>query len=190
MRWPLDTLPVEIDLNPEPRGTLPAEILLISPPIPRSPDRSIASPRYPPLVNSTNTFDTLIAVASDSTADHGTAPRETASPSIALRTFRMIHEHPYRYTADDVIFTVYADRNAIPAAKRPAARKAFFAKGQACLRCSDLGKKYGWGIHSDAEGRVALVAVETEEYEALASGNRLGGDGEPVTVTYAMRARR
>ncbi len=29
--------------------------------------------------------------------------------------------------------------------------QTFFSKGQPCLRASDLGKKYGWGIHSDSE---------------------------------------
>ena len=117
-------------------------------------------------------------------------PREAASPSIALRQYRMIAEHPHRFTADDVIFTVNADRHGIPEAERPAARRAFFAKGQACLRCSDLAKKYGWGILSDAEGRVALVGVETEQYRDLVAGQRHGSDGEPVRVTQAMRSKR
>ncbi len=141
-------------------------------------------------VHTTNYFDAFIAVAPDSEAVRGTVPKETASPSVALRTFRMIHEHPYHYTSDDVIFTVHADRNAIPPAQRATAREAFFAKGQPCLRASDLGKKYGWGIHSDAQGRVALYGIETDAYEEFASGKRLGGDGKPVAVKHAMRSRR
>lgn len=107
---------------------------------------------------------------------------------MAERTYRMIAEHPYRFTSDDVIFGVWADRRDIPEAERAAAREAFFAKGQACLRASDLGKRYGWGVHSDAEGRVALVGVETPEYEVFASGQT--PDGTPVEVTRAMRSRR
>lgn len=141
-------------------------------------------------MHTTNYADTFIAVAPDSAAARGAVPRETDNPTIASRQYRMIAESPYRYTSDDVIFTVYADRSAIPARDRPAARKAFFAKGQACLRCSDLAKKYGWGIHSDAEGRVALIGVETEEYEAFVAGQRRGSDGEPVKVTAAMRSKR
>ena len=141
-------------------------------------------------MHSTNYFDTFIAIAPDSDAVRGTVPKETASPSVALRTFRMIHDHPYRYTSDDVIFTVYAERKGIPAAGHAAAREELFSKGQACLRASDLGKKYGWGIHSDAEGRVALYGVETAEYRELASGKRPGKNGQPVTVKFAMRSRR
>ena len=32
-----------------------------------------------------------------------------------------------------------------------------------------LAKRYGWGIHIDSHGRVALVAVESEEYQRLAA---------------------
>lgn len=141
-------------------------------------------------MHSTDYADVFIAIAPDSDAERGTAPRETATPSVAFRAFRMIHENPYRYTSDDVIFTVHADRNGIPAADRAAARAAYFSKGQACLRSSDLGKRYGWGVHSDAQGRVALYGVETSEYREFVSGARLGCDGRPVMVKPAMRSRR
>jgi len=102
----------------------------------------------------------------------------------------MIAQHPYRYTSDDVIFTVWADRKGIPEAEREAARATFFSKGQACLRASDLGKKYGWGIHADGEGRIALYGVETAEYEQFASGEATTADGRPVALTKAMRSSR
>ena len=138
--------------------------------------------------HSTNYFDAFIAVATDSATKRGMMPRETENPSIALRTFRMIHEAPYEHTSDDVIFSVYAERKAIPKRKRAAARREFFSKGQPCLRASDLAKKYGWGVHSDSEGRVALYGVETREYKALARGR--APDGSMVTVKNAMRSRR
>jgi len=134
-------------------------------------------------MKTTNLFDTFIAVARDCPADRGTQPRESATPSIALRTFRMIRDAPYAFTSDDVIFTVYADRKEIPPSERDAARRTFFSRGQACLRASELGKRYGWGIHSDAKGRVALYGVETPEYDAFARG-------EGVVVTHAMRASK
>ncbi|HEY0838987.1 MAG TPA: DUF6157 family protein, partial [Vulgatibacter sp.] len=134
-------------------------------------------------LKSTNYLDTFIAVAPDCPATQGTEPKDSAAPSIARRTFTMIRDAPYVHTSDDVIFTVFADRTGIPPHERSAARKEFFSKGRACLRASDLGKRYGWGIHSDAEGRVALYGMESPEYRTLASG-------EDVTVTYAMRSKR
>lgn len=49
------------------------------------------------------------------------------------------------------------------------AREEFFGKGQPCFRSSTLVKRYGWGVHSDATGRVALVAMESDEYRRLAA---------------------
>ena len=95
----------------------------------------------------------------------------------------MIANAPYVYTSDDVIFGVWADRKGIPEADRDAARAEFFSKGQACLRASDLGKKYGWGVHHDAEGRIALYGVESESYRRLL-------DDPDVQVTRAMRSSR
>ncbi|MFD3444844.1 DUF6157 family protein [Microbacteriaceae bacterium 4G12] len=138
--------------------------------------------------HTTNYYDTFIAVAEDSAAAGATAPPERTPASVAELTFRMIAENPYRYTSDDVQFTVWADRRGIPAEERAEARAQFFAKGQPCLRSSDLGKRYGWGVHSDAEGRVALVGLGSAEYAGLESGATPSGDA--VTVTRAMRSRR
>ncbi len=135
-------------------------------------------------MHSTNYRNTFIVIAEDSAAECGTAPPEKVeNPSIASRTWRMIAEQPYAHTSDDVIFTVWADRKGIPADERDVARAQFFAKGQPCLRASDLGKRYGWGIHHDAEGRVALHGVESHEYQALTCE-------DDVAVVKAMRSAR
>ncbi len=140
-------------------------------------------------MGTTNYVNTFITMADDCPVAEGRLPPESASPSVAALTYRMISEHPYRYTSDDVIFTVYADRKGIPDPQRAKAREEFFSKGQACLRASPLGKKYGWGIHSDGEGRVALYAVNSAEYRKLASG-KAPGAGESVAAKKAMRSSR
>ena len=85
-------------------------------------------------------------------------------------------------------FTVWADRQGIPDADRPAVRAESHQVGRACLRASDLGKSYGWGIHADAAGRLALHPCGSAEYDELASGR--ASDGTPVKVVRAMRAKR
>lgn len=141
--------------------------------------------------HTTNYTNTLIAIAPDSSATIGVEPPcKVENPSIAWRTWQLIHANPYRFTSDDVIFTVYADRNAIEEADRPAAREKFFSKGQPCLRASDLGKKYGWGIHANEECRIALFGVESPEYAAFVAGETITPDGEAVTVRPAMRSSR
>jgi len=135
-------------------------------------------------MHTTNYFDTFIAVAPDTAATAATEPPQRPTPSVAELTYRMIAEHPYGFTSDDVIFGVWADRRGIAEDERESARAEFFAKGQPCLRSSDLGKRYGWGVHADAEGRVAVVPMDSDEYARLASGE--GG----VSVTRAMRSSR
>ncbi|MCS5729237.1 DUF6157 family protein [Herbiconiux moechotypicola] len=141
-------------------------------------------------MHTTNYVDTFIAVADDSTAPGAVVPPARATPSVAELTYRMIAEHPYRYTSDDVVFGVWAERRGIDAASAEgaAARQEFFSKGQPCLRSSDLGKRYGWGVHADSESRVALVPIGTPEYEAFAAG--AGPAGGVVAVTKAMRSSR
>jgi hypothetical protein len=140
------------------------------------------------LMHSTDYVNTFIQVAEDCPAVAASPPPERTTASVAELTYRMIADSPYGHTSDDVVFTVWADRRGIPPAGRDAARKEFFAKGRPCLRASDLGKRYGWGLHFDAAGRVALVPIGSAEYTALAAGN--APDGSPVTVTRAMRGRR
>lgn len=141
-------------------------------------------------MHSTNYIDTFIAIAPDSDAQQGTTPKQAEKPSVAALTFELINMHPYRYTSDDVLFEVHAARKGIPERERAAARAAFFAKPQACLRASDLGKRYGWGIHSDAHGRVALYSVESAQYATLLAGKSPTHPSRPVTVKQAMRSKR
>ncbi|BDI22543.1 DUF6157 family protein [Herbiconiux sp. L3-i23] len=102
---------------------------------------------------------------------------------MAALQYELIAAHPYEFTSDDVLFEVYATRQQIADADKPAAREAFFAKDQACFRSSPLGKRYGWGTHHDAEGRLALVALGSERYAEL-----VADDG--IKQLKAMRSKR
>ena len=113
--------------------------------------------------------------------------RTGSIPTVAALTYELINGHPYELTSGDVIFTVMALRRGIPDADRAAARAEFYATPRACLRSSDLGKRYGWGIHADADGRLALYGVESHEYGRLLDGRDPSGDY--VAVTRAMRSR-
>ncbi|GAB3297902.1 DUF6157 family protein [Pseudoclavibacter terrae] len=135
-------------------------------------------------MGTTNYTSTFIQIADDCPVDEAEAPPESAKgPTVASLQHKLVSEHPYEYTSDDVLFETYAVRNAIPAEEREAARAAFFAKDQACLRASPLGKRWGWGIHSDGEARIALVPLGTDEYEEKA------GD-ESLKQLKAMRSKR
>jgi hypothetical protein len=139
-------------------------------------------------VHTTNYVNTFITVAPDTAARSATVPPARAVPSVAERTFHLIAEHPRELTSDDVLFTVWADRRGVAESDRGAARADFFSRGQACLRSSDLVKRYGWGVYSDADGRVTLVPLGSAEYDMLAEGR--DPSGHHVTVLPGMRSAR
>lgn len=127
------------------------------------------------MLHTTNYTDTFIEVAEDCPATSGEMPLQKGDVrTVATIHFEMIHRHPYRYTSDDVIFQVFVLKNDVSEKEMAAERRKFFSKGQACLRCSPLTKRYGWGVHSDSEGRVALYAVGSAEYGKLAKDKALG----------------
>lgn len=147
------------------------------------PLRGVGGSSYADLVHTTNYVDTFIAVAEDCPVDAAEVPAAKDPPTIASLHYELIAASPYAQTSDEVLFEAFARRAGLVPAERDAARQAFFAKGQPCLRSSPLGKRYGWGTHHDSAGRVALVAVGTDEYERLAND-------PTITQTRAMRSRR
>ena len=135
-------------------------------------------------MGTTNYRDTFIAVAEDCPATDGETPSNNPEkPTIAALQYELLSSRPYELTSDDVLFLVHARRSGIPEEQHGEARERFFAKSQACLRASPLGKRFGWGTHHDSEGRVALVPRGSEEYQRLASSRELH-------QTAAMRSSR
>ncbi|TCP52577.1 hypothetical protein EV586_10959 [Tumebacillus sp. BK434] len=119
-----------------------------------------------------NNYNTFIEVAADCPVGVAQIPvTKGETKTIPVLQYELIANHPYKYTQEDVLFEVYALRNQIPDEQRQAAREKFFSKGQPCLRTSSLCKRYGWGIHHDAQGKVALYAVESDEYKEFVNDN-------------------
>lgn len=115
-----------------------------------------------------NYYDTFIEVAEDCPVTTAEIPQsKNGSKTVPVLQYELIANHPYTYTQADVLFEVFAERNQIPSEQRAAERENFFSKGQPCFRASSLGKRYGWGIHCDSKGKIALYAVESEEYQSL-----------------------
>lgn len=134
--------------------------------------------------HTTNYQNTFIAIADDCTAVAGEMPPiKGDKKTVANLQFELVYKHPYKYTSDEVLFQIYAERNDLAKEELPAARVVFFSKGQACLRASPLAKRYGWGIHNNAEGRVALFGCETEKYGQFAKDKEM-------KVVKAMRSSK
>ena len=133
---------------------------------------------------STNYYNTFIEIAEDCPAITGEVPPvKKGKKSVANLQFEMLYEHPYEFTSDDVLFSVFATRNDIPNEELEEQRAIFFSKGQPCFRSSPLTKRYGWGIHSNEEGKIALYGVESDEYQRLVKD-------DSVIKKKAMRSKR
>ena len=117
-------------------------------------------------MHTANYYGTIIEVAEDCPVEKAEIPRlKKSEKTIAIMQYEFLAGHPYQYTSDEIIFGVYAAKNNIGQAQLQSEREKFFSKGQPCLRSSPLVKRYGWGIHSDREGKVAIYAVESGEYK-------------------------
>ena len=114
--------------------------------------------------HSTNYYDTFIEIAEDSPVDFGEVPL-VKKETVATLQFDIISKNPYKYTSDDILFKVFAKKNGLTESELEKARHTFFSKGQPCLRASPLTKRYGFGIFSDKEGKIAIYGAETKEYK-------------------------
>ena len=124
--------------------------------------------------HTTNYFDTFIEVAEDTKASCGIIPLPKGNQkTVAEIQYELITKNPYKFTSDDVLFRVFVYKNNISETEYEKTREQFFSKGQPCFRASPLSKQYGWGIHSDSEGKIAMFGCETEDYRKLLNDTTL-----------------
>lgn len=131
-----------------------------------------------------NYQDTLIEVADDCPVTEAQVPRARgAKKTKALVEYELLVNRPYEYTEEDIAFDVYAILHEIPKAIWLEERTQFLSKGHPHLRVSALPKRYGWGIHNNSDGKIALVAVESPLYKQLLNDPR-------ITKIKAFRSTR
>ena len=134
--------------------------------------------------HTTNYTDTFIEIAEDCPTTKGEIPPlSDKSKSIARLQYEILIKNPYKFTSDDILFQVYVERNDLTENELETARQEFFSKGQPCFRSSPLTKRYGWGIHNDSHGKIAMFGVDTETYDKFVKEKVL-------TTVKAMRSKR
>jgi hypothetical protein len=116
--------------------------------------------------------ETMIRVAPDSPTQTAIIPTgKDGKKTVAVLEYELLMGEPYTDTQDKVQFAVHAMHKNISDTKLeahlPELYAAFVAKPRACFRASPLPKKYGWGVHYDFQGRIALYAVNSPEYQRL-----------------------
>ncbi len=113
-----------------------------------------------------NYQNTFIEIAVDCPTRFGEVPpSKNDAKTVAYMQFEIISKNPYKFTSDDVLFQVYAIRKDLIKADYKEEREEFFSKGQPCFRSSPLTKRYGWGVHSNEDGKIAIYGAETAEYK-------------------------
>lgn len=125
-------------------------------------------------LHTTNYKNTFIEIAEDCPTTNGEVPLTKGNTkTVATIQFEMVKKNPYKFTSDDILFQVYADRNDLTKNEYKKAREQFFSKGQPCFRASPLTKRYGWGVHYDHEGKMAIFGAESVEYEKFSKDKTL-----------------
>ncbi|WP_318293179.1 DUF6157 family protein [Peribacillus frigoritolerans] len=104
-------------------------------------------------------------------------------PTIAYIEHELINNNPYKFTQEDVQFKTYLIKNQMEAENAAQLREQFFSKSKACFRASPLVKNYGWGIHYNNQGKIAIYDVNSEMYNQLLKQ-------DDITKLKGMRSKR
>jgi len=134
--------------------------------------------------HTTNYNNTLIEIAEDSLVSVSVIPVvKNDKKTIANYQYEKLSKHPLKYTSDDLLFEIFAERNDISPSELEEEKLKFFSKGQACLRTSPLAKKNGFGIFHNEDSKVKLIPAESEEYRQLLKD-------DTVKKVKAMRSKK
>ncbi|MDO7484823.1 DUF6157 family protein [Peribacillus frigoritolerans] len=128
--------------------------------------------------------NTLITISEDSKVTSAKVPViKNEKPTIAYIEHDLINNNPYKFTQEDVQFNTYLIKNQIEAENVAELREQFFSKSKACFRASPLVKNYGWGIHYNNQGKVAIYDVNSSMYNQLLNQ-------DDITKLKGMRSKR
>jgi Family of unknown function (DUF6157) len=134
--------------------------------------------------HTTNYTNTLIEIAEDSPVSVSVIPVvKNDKKTIAHYQYEKLSKHPLKYTSDELLFEIFAERNDISPSELEEEKQKFFSKGQACLRTSPLAKKNGFGIFHNQDSKVKLIPVESEEYQQLLKD-------DAVSKVKAMKSKK
>lgn len=103
--------------------------------------------------------NTLITLASTSSKQSIIPASKTGKPTVVTTVHEVLISDPYRYTQSELFHEVHINK----LNKEHKNLKLERYKLQRSELCSLLG----WGIHGDSEGRLALIAGDSKEYERL-----------------------
>lgn len=115
-------------------------------------------------------YNTFISVAEDCPVDEAVVPpaEYRGKPTVAAQEYELLAGNDFEHKMSEVLSSVWVERKGgadLSVDEREALTEEYFSTGRACFRASPLAKKFGWGFAFDDEGRVALVASDSPDYE-------------------------
>lgn len=117
-------------------------------------------------IHTTNYTNTFIEISDDCPISKGEIPPQKGdTKTVANIRFELISKNAYKYTSDDILFQVFANRNDFTKSEYKAEREKYFSKGQLCFRASPLTKRYGFGVQNDKDRKIAIYGAETSDYQ-------------------------
>lgn len=134
--------------------------------------------------------NTIVLAAPDCPAVTGLIPPlRGGEPTIASLQHEILISKPYKLTLEDLMLAVHLRREGLSASEAKLLEKEIheklFGKPYPCMRASPLPKKFGWGVHHNAKGKMSIFAVDSDEYRQFSEGRHPN-----VTLVYAMRSKR
>ena len=128
--------------------------------------------------------NTFIVISEDSPVVSAVVPvPRNEKPTVASIEYELIKGNPYRFSQEDVQFQTYLLKNHIESGDLDELRVQFFSKPKACFRASPLVKKYGWGIHYDEDGKMAIYEANSKRYQEFLQDDH-------ITILKGMRSKR
>lgn len=100
----------------------------------------------------------LITVAESSSKTSIIPTSKSNKETVKEVVYRVLKENPYKYKQNELFYEVHINQ-----LKKSKSLKLETYKLQRSELCSLLG----WGIHGDEHGRLALIPVESLEYQSL-----------------------
>ena len=133
-------------------------------------------------------INTFITVSADCPVQRSEVPvsKRATTPAHVFQ-YALLTNAPYSLGHEELVYEVFIRQKEITAdvLATDAARikEELFSKGHPCMRTSALTKRYGFGAHYDAQGKIAIYPQESEEYWQFMAD-------ETVKKVPAMRSKR
>ena len=105
-----------------------------------------------------HSFPLLITTSENCPASSGIAPTTNRKEkTVTMHYHDLFMESPYCFTYEQAKKEVHENRRG----------KTDLKLNSYDMRRSELCKIWGWGVHADRNGKLALVGCETDEYQRL-----------------------